>query len=281
VNGEPLIRWDWVGDHIGPIGDRVGQHLQLAAIAILVGFAVSFALATISIRQRRLYPVIATASTVAYTIPSFALFAALVAITGPRTAEGKARVAQNAVRHGLTAKHLVIRPEDEADFAALRDDLLAELAPEGATEILTFNELLHAAWSLQRFRRIESEACLGTLDDFTDPQTTAVLDRLSRYQARAQRAFYKSLAELRILQTNRALRQAKLAPETAVNVPAITDINNLTKQTHSEVQAAAIDQAVKLLNYETGVLMFNAQRKSDAKPAVKPRPNVDDRALRL
>jgi osmoprotectant transport system permease protein len=85
MNGEPLIRWDWIGSHLGAIGDRVGQHLQLAAIAIVVGFVISFALATISIRERRLYPVVAVSATVAYTIPSFAMFAALVAITGLTT----------------------------------------------------------------------------------------------------------------------------------------------------------------------------------------------------
>jgi osmoprotectant transport system permease protein len=85
MNGEPLVRWDWLSAHLGPIGDRVGQHLYLAAIAIVVGFAIAFALATISIRWRRLYPLVATAATIAYTIPSFAMFAALVAITGLTT----------------------------------------------------------------------------------------------------------------------------------------------------------------------------------------------------
>jgi hypothetical protein len=201
--------------------------------------------------------------------------------TGPKTAEGKARVSQNALRHGLTAKHLVIRPEEQEEFIGFRDDLAAELAPQGAAELLTFNELLHAAWSLQRFRRIEAEACLGTLDDFTDPQTTAVLDRLSRYQARAQRAWYKALAELRTLQTNRALRQAKLAPEVAAAVPAITDINNLTKQSRSEVTAAAVDQAINMIEYETGIHMLNARRQREAKSPAPVRAMTDDRALRL
>jgi osmoprotectant transport system permease protein len=63
----------------------VGQHLYLAAIAIAVGFIISFALAAISIRQRRLYPIVTLLATAAYTIPSFALFAGLVAITGLTT----------------------------------------------------------------------------------------------------------------------------------------------------------------------------------------------------
>ena len=90
--------------------------------------------------------------------------------TGPKSAEGKARVAQNAIRHGLTAKHLVVREDDREEFEALRDQLLQEYAPQGATETVVFNELVHAAWNLARFRRIEGEASLGTIDDFTDPR---------------------------------------------------------------------------------------------------------------
>ena len=133
--------------------------------------------------------------------------------TGPRTEEGKARVAQNALRHGLTAKHLVVREDEREEFEAFRSGLQSELDPQGTIEETTFEEFLHAAWNLQRFRRLESEVSLGTLDDLTDPQTSAVLDRLSRYQSRAQRAYYKALSELRTLQTNRALRAVKLSAE--------------------------------------------------------------------
>jgi osmoprotectant transport system permease protein len=82
VTGEPLMRWDWLFAHFGPIADRVGQHLYLAGLAVSVGFAISFALAALSIRRRKLYPVVTVLATAAYTIPSFAMFAALVAITG-------------------------------------------------------------------------------------------------------------------------------------------------------------------------------------------------------
>ncbi len=193
--------------------------------------------------------------------------------TGPKTPEGKARVSQNALRHGLTSIRLVIRDDEREEFTQLRDSLVAELDPQGAVETLTFEELLHAAWNLHRFRRIEAETSLGTLDDFTDPQTTAVLDRLSRYQARSQRAYYRALAELRTLQTNRALRSRKLDEQTETEVPAITDINNLTKQTRSEVQAEAMKQAITLLDYESKVLIHGArQRTPVSTPAPRPAP---------
>jgi hypothetical protein len=179
--------------------------------------------------------------------------------TGPRTEQGKARVAANAVRHGLTARHLVVREDEREAFKTFRDALEVELDPQGAIELTTFEELLHAAWNLQRFRRLETDASLGTLDDFTDPQTAAVLDRLSRYQSRAQRAYYKALPELRTLQTNRALRAVKLAQEIEPEVPAIADINHLTKQTHSEVTAEALKIAIDMMECESRAFLRDSR----------------------
>lgn len=77
-----MIQWDWIVDHLDVLVARTGQHLYLAAIAVTAGFLISFALAIVSIRQRRLYPPITAVSGILYTIPSLALFAALVPITG-------------------------------------------------------------------------------------------------------------------------------------------------------------------------------------------------------
>jgi hypothetical protein len=45
--------------------------------------------------------------------------------TGPKTDEGKAAVSQNAVKHGLFAES-VIEGENEADYEAFHDKMLAE-----------------------------------------------------------------------------------------------------------------------------------------------------------
>ena len=186
--------------------------------------------------------------------------------TGPRTPEGKSRVSQNALRHGLTARHLVIRPEEQEEFTAFQESLASELAPRGAVETLTFHELLHAAWNLARFRKIEVQVSSGSPQDFSDPDTTTILDRLSRYQARAQRAYYKALQELRVLQTNRALRAVKLEEEEAAEVPAIVDINELTKQTQSEVTAKALHLALEMVDYQAGTMRLHALQKRSHPP---------------
>jgi hypothetical protein len=190
--------------------------------------------------------------------------------TGPRTDEGKARVSQNALRHGLTARHLVIRDDEHEEFADLLNSLSSELDPQGAVETVAFHELLHAAWSLHRFRRIEAEASRGSVEDFTDPATTTVLDRLTRYQSRAQRAWQRALHELRVLQTNRALRAIKLDQQEAAEVPAIASINDLTKQTQSEVTAKALDLALQMVDYEVGIGTLEARQKRNG--AIPPKP---------
>src|SRR5919201_1001559 len=80
--GEPLIRWDWVASHTGEIGLRIGEHLELTVIAVVVGLAIAFALAFVALRLPRLYPPITAVSGILYTIPSLALFAFLVPYTG-------------------------------------------------------------------------------------------------------------------------------------------------------------------------------------------------------
>jgi osmoprotectant transport system permease protein len=80
-----VIDWGWMADHLGELAFRTLQHLYLTAIAVVAGFAISFVLAVWSVRRRAVYPPIAALAGVLYTIPSLALFAALVPVTGLRS----------------------------------------------------------------------------------------------------------------------------------------------------------------------------------------------------
>lgn len=77
-----MIDWGWIAGHLDDLAFRTGQHLVLAAIALAVGFVLSFALAIWSVRRRAVYGPILAMSGILYTIPSLALFAALVPVTG-------------------------------------------------------------------------------------------------------------------------------------------------------------------------------------------------------
>jgi osmoprotectant transport system permease protein len=77
-----MIDWAWIADHLDELAGRTIQHLYLAAIAVAVGFVISFGLAIWSIRRRSVYGPIAAVAGFLYTIPSLALFSVLVPITG-------------------------------------------------------------------------------------------------------------------------------------------------------------------------------------------------------
>ena len=80
--GEPLILWDWTFDHLQDIGQRLLQHLELTGIAVGIGFVLAFLL-SLAIRQVPwLYSPVTWVAGVMYSIPSLALFALLVPLTG-------------------------------------------------------------------------------------------------------------------------------------------------------------------------------------------------------
>ena len=77
-----MIDWSWMAVHLDDLAGRVVQHVLLAAIAVGVGFLISLGLSVVSLRRPRLRASLVTVSGVLYTIPSLAMFAALVPILG-------------------------------------------------------------------------------------------------------------------------------------------------------------------------------------------------------
>ncbi len=79
---QPFIRWGWIWDHLDDIAARVEEHLLLTGIAVGVGLVVSTVLSLVALRWRRAYTPITWITGILYSIPSLALFAFLVPITG-------------------------------------------------------------------------------------------------------------------------------------------------------------------------------------------------------
>jgi hypothetical protein len=86
--------------------------------------------------------------------------------TGPRSTGGKARVAQNAVKHGAFSTLPVIpgveRPED---WQAHRDGILQSLAPVGALETRLAERVALLLWRLDRVARYETAVTTIALDE--------------------------------------------------------------------------------------------------------------------
>ena len=80
--GEPLFRPDWVVDNLDVIARRTGEHIGMTITAVVIGFAISFAMALVIRRRRALSAAVIGTTGVLYAIPSLALFAFLIPFTG-------------------------------------------------------------------------------------------------------------------------------------------------------------------------------------------------------
>ena len=173
--------------------------------------------------------------------------------TGPKTPEGKKASSQNALKHGLSAKELVIRPDDQPAFDELHAAYLAELQPKGILETELFNGIVHASWNLRRVRTLEAALFDGTTDPLEDEQNEPKLARLTRYYKRFETTLLRCTREFRTLQTNRAARansnekieEAPLADPNAVARAKRTHFQAWTDAVRAELGATDLFLARK------------------------------------
>jgi hypothetical protein len=136
--------------------------------------------------------------------------------TGPKTPEGKATVAGNALKHGLTSRQVVLADEDPEEFVALVRQLERELAPQGTLERLMVRRLAGVQWRLARVPALEAEILdrlridpvgfdngLGRAWERDGAPDGGALSRLARYEASLDRSAARLLRELRRLQQHR------------------------------------------------------------------------------
>jgi len=147
--------------------------------------------------------------------------------TGPRTPEGKARVAGNPVTHGLRGRHTVLITENPHEFAQLCDDFFAEWQPLNHTEADLVEQLCVTKWKLARMERVESQACMlsalvhlalrpelghatPNLDAKSEKAAAASLNRTSQHIARLERGHDRQREE-RIVGRHRPQTHARRA----------------------------------------------------------------------
>jgi hypothetical protein len=138
---------------------------------------------------------------------------------GPKTAAGKARVAHNAVKHGLSARNLMLLDdEDPAAFADFEAAARRELAPAGDFQADLVRRIVSAAWRAQRADRLEAglmghylperppldererQAAFG-LGLIRDGNGARALDTLVRYRGSVLTELFRALGALKALQS--------------------------------------------------------------------------------
>lgn len=75
---------------------------------------------------------------------------------GPVTPEGKERSSQNATRHGLNSKAVVLANESQEAYDELLATIRREWQPQGPTENDLVRDMADARWRLRRIKAIET-----------------------------------------------------------------------------------------------------------------------------
>jgi osmoprotectant transport system permease protein len=79
---QPFIDWSWISDNSSVIRSELWQHIELTALAVGIGLALSLPLGVLAWRVRATRPLIVGVSAALYTVPSIALFALMGPLTG-------------------------------------------------------------------------------------------------------------------------------------------------------------------------------------------------------
>ncbi|MGO9246773.1 MAG: hypothetical protein ACLPT4_12335 [Verrucomicrobiia bacterium] len=161
--------------------------------------------------------------------------------TGPKTAKGKIQSRMNAVKHGMRSSLVVVRGlqvrERTKDFQKLREQLWGKLAPVGPVEEILVDRIVTALWRIRRVlmaeageielsvdgghwkrKECEPEMFQRSFSGFHDPvvemeesarqspealPSLAVLDKIVRFEATAERQLYRAMNQLERLQRRR------------------------------------------------------------------------------
>jgi osmoprotectant transport system permease protein len=78
----PLVQWSWVSSNRSMILSLLWQHIQLTAIAVVIGFAISLPLGIVAWRVHALRRPLVGITGALYVVPSVALLLLVAPITG-------------------------------------------------------------------------------------------------------------------------------------------------------------------------------------------------------
>ena len=85
--------------------------------------------------------------------------------TGPRTAQGKAKVSLNAVTHGMTAATVVLPHEDEQAYQHRLEAWTSELKPPGKLGQYLVERVVKISWQLDRADTFEQAKLAKRIQD--------------------------------------------------------------------------------------------------------------------
>ena len=156
---------------------------------------------------------------------------------GTKSPEGLQKSSQNALRHGLTAKTLVLSNESQTKFDRLFEAFVQKFAPRDAVELELVTEMVAARWRLRRIWLIHTATLehqmnimKGELSEqftfLTDPSRLSLafttlanqeksLQLLLRYESTYRRSYNKAQQDLLKLRESASYTEMPNEPEPA------------------------------------------------------------------
>ncbi len=202
--------------------------------------------------------------------------------TGPKTPAGIQKSAQNSLRHGLTARTLILSNESQTKFDKLMEAFLQKFQPADAVELELVTEMVAARWRLRRVWLIQTAALDLQMDRMaveiaeqftviTQPTRLSLafttlanqeksLQLLLRYESTYSRAFDRALKTLERMQNNRKESTRKEELRNEPNPPA--------RGLPTEPRASATGNEIN----ETTVVLHPLHQDRDPKPGPAAQP---------
>ena len=200
--------------------------------------------------------------------------------TGPRTEEGKAISARNALKHGLASPKLILFDETEDEFEDFYQALREAHAPADAGEAALVERIAVAHWRLRRVWRAEAATF--------NREAEATLNRRARDQLVGERAAKIEKKSIILDYEARRLANAEISDQAVAERVAADGPKSL------EELAIWPQQLAELARYETALerqlhrLMLDLDRMqkarhrriADQEADRQARQEAEDRALR-
>jgi hypothetical protein len=136
---------------------------------------------------------------------------------GPKTPQGKERSAQNARRHGLLARCIVLQSESSDAFQAIMTQYIQRFQPADDVEMALVEEMAAAFWRQRRCWAIETRLFDNAIETDLSPDSigriagafstlaaTPALGLMHRYETRLHNMYQRALRSLLLLREERA-----------------------------------------------------------------------------
>jgi hypothetical protein len=158
---------------------------------------------------------------------------------GPATPEGRAKSSRNSLRHGLSAKSILLPAESHEQFQLLLDAHIQQFHPANPVEMDLVEAMAVARWRLRRIWAIETSLLGHELErraedmneEFTDmsaedrlawvfqkvADNNQSLSLLARYEGNLNRAFDRAFKQLNLLKAQRQ-NEPKVGPASRPDV---------------------------------------------------------------